>query len=195
MSRRRLVYSFLSVVFVLFLSTPVFGAGFALYEGSARGNVLGAGSWPRPTTRQPCSTTRPASPSSRAPRSSSVSRRSRPVHVDVSTGTAPGELRFPDQLVFPAPRLPDLPDQRQLVCGAGDLLTLWPRDGVPERLAGPLQQLPGLDPGSRDQPEHRLEDQRQVFRRGRRGCLVLQRDAAKGIQYHRSGYRGYGFQG
>ena len=43
MSRRRLVYSFLSVVFVLFLSTPVFGAGFALYEGSARGNVLGAG--------------------------------------------------------------------------------------------------------------------------------------------------------
>jgi long-chain fatty acid transport protein len=43
MSRRRLVYSFLIVVFVLFLSTPVFGAGFALYEGSARGNVLGAG--------------------------------------------------------------------------------------------------------------------------------------------------------
>jgi long-chain fatty acid transport protein len=43
MSRRRLVYSFLTVVFVLFLSTPVFGAGFALYEGSARGNVLGAG--------------------------------------------------------------------------------------------------------------------------------------------------------
>ena len=43
MSTRRLVYSFLSVVFVLFLSTPVFGAGFALYEGSARGNVLGAG--------------------------------------------------------------------------------------------------------------------------------------------------------
>jgi long-chain fatty acid transport protein len=43
MSRRRLVYSFLSVVFVLFLSSPVFGAGFALYEGSARGNVLGAG--------------------------------------------------------------------------------------------------------------------------------------------------------
>jgi long-chain fatty acid transport protein len=43
MSRRRLVYSFLSVVFVLILSTPVFGAGFGLYEGSARGNVLGAG--------------------------------------------------------------------------------------------------------------------------------------------------------
>jgi len=43
MSKRRLVYSFLTVVFVLFLSTPVFGAGFALYEGSARGNVLGAG--------------------------------------------------------------------------------------------------------------------------------------------------------
>ena len=43
MSRRRLVYSFLSVVFVLFLSTPVFGAGFALYEGSARGNVIGGG--------------------------------------------------------------------------------------------------------------------------------------------------------
>jgi long-chain fatty acid transport protein len=43
MSRRRLVYSFLIVVFVLFLSTPVFGAGFGLYEGSARGNVLGAG--------------------------------------------------------------------------------------------------------------------------------------------------------
>jgi long-chain fatty acid transport protein len=43
MSRRRLAYSFLTVVFVLFLSTPVFGAGFALYEGSARGNVLGAG--------------------------------------------------------------------------------------------------------------------------------------------------------
>ena len=43
MSRRRLVYSFLTVVFVLFLSTSAFGAGFALYEGSARGNVLGAG--------------------------------------------------------------------------------------------------------------------------------------------------------
>jgi long-chain fatty acid transport protein len=43
MSRRRLVYSFLTVVFVLFLSTPVFGAGFALYEGSARGNVIGGG--------------------------------------------------------------------------------------------------------------------------------------------------------
>lgn len=43
MSRRRLVYSLLSVVFVLFLSTSAFGAGFALYEGSARGNVLGAG--------------------------------------------------------------------------------------------------------------------------------------------------------
>ena len=43
MSKRRLVYSFLTVVFVLFLSTSAFGAGFALYEGSARGNVLGAG--------------------------------------------------------------------------------------------------------------------------------------------------------
>ena len=43
MSTRRLVYSFLTVVFVLFLSTSAFGAGFALYEGSARGNVLGAG--------------------------------------------------------------------------------------------------------------------------------------------------------
>jgi len=43
MSRRRLVYSFLTVVFVLFLSTSAFAAGFALYEGSARGNVLGAG--------------------------------------------------------------------------------------------------------------------------------------------------------
>jgi long-chain fatty acid transport protein len=43
MSRRRLVYSFLTVVSVLFLSTSAFGAGFALYEGSARGNVLGAG--------------------------------------------------------------------------------------------------------------------------------------------------------
>ncbi len=43
MSKRRLVYSLLSVVFVLFLSTSAFGAGFALYEGSARGNVLGAG--------------------------------------------------------------------------------------------------------------------------------------------------------
>jgi long-chain fatty acid transport protein len=43
MSRRRLVYSFLTVVFVLFLSTTAFGAGFALYEGSARGNVIGGG--------------------------------------------------------------------------------------------------------------------------------------------------------
>jgi len=43
MSRRRLVYSFLTVVFVLFLSTSAFASGFALYEGSARGNVLGAG--------------------------------------------------------------------------------------------------------------------------------------------------------
>ena len=43
MHRRRLVCSFLTVVFVLFLSTSAFAAGFALYEGSARGNVLGAG--------------------------------------------------------------------------------------------------------------------------------------------------------
>lgn len=43
MYRRRLAYSFLTVVFVLFLSTSAFAAGFALYEGSARGNVLGAG--------------------------------------------------------------------------------------------------------------------------------------------------------
>jgi len=43
MSKRRLVYSFLTVVFVLFLSTSAFASGFALYEGSARGNVLGAG--------------------------------------------------------------------------------------------------------------------------------------------------------
>jgi len=43
MSRRRFVYPFLSVVFVLLLSTSAFGAGFGLYEGSARGNVLGAG--------------------------------------------------------------------------------------------------------------------------------------------------------
>ncbi|MBK7552836.1 MAG: hypothetical protein IPI61_14820 [Syntrophaceae bacterium] len=43
MTRRRLAYSFLTVVFVLFLSTSAFAAGFALYEGSARGNVLGAG--------------------------------------------------------------------------------------------------------------------------------------------------------
>ena len=43
MFRRRLVYSFLTVVCVLSLSTSAFGAGFALYEGSARGNVLGAG--------------------------------------------------------------------------------------------------------------------------------------------------------
>jgi long-chain fatty acid transport protein len=43
MSRRRLTYSFLTVVFVLLLSSPVFGAGFALYEGSARGNVIGGG--------------------------------------------------------------------------------------------------------------------------------------------------------
>jgi len=43
MSRRRLVYSFLTVVFVIFLSTSAFGAGFALYEGSARGNVIGGG--------------------------------------------------------------------------------------------------------------------------------------------------------
>jgi len=43
MSRRRLVYSFLTVVFTLFLSTSAFASGFALYEGSARGNVLGAG--------------------------------------------------------------------------------------------------------------------------------------------------------
>ena len=43
MYRRRFVYSFLAVVFVLFLSTPVFGAGFSLNTGSARGNVLGAG--------------------------------------------------------------------------------------------------------------------------------------------------------
>jgi long-chain fatty acid transport protein len=43
MSRRRIIYSFLIVVFVLFLSTSAFGAGFALYEGSARGNVIGGG--------------------------------------------------------------------------------------------------------------------------------------------------------
>lgn len=43
MSRRRIVYSFLTVVSVLFLSTSAFASGFALYEGSARGNVLGAG--------------------------------------------------------------------------------------------------------------------------------------------------------
>ncbi len=43
MSRRRFAYPFLSVLFVLFLSTSAFGAGFGLYEGSARGNVLGAG--------------------------------------------------------------------------------------------------------------------------------------------------------
>ncbi len=43
MFRRRLVYSFLAAVFVLFLSTSAFAAGFALYEGSARGNVIGGG--------------------------------------------------------------------------------------------------------------------------------------------------------
>jgi long-chain fatty acid transport protein len=43
MFRRRLAYSFLIIVFALSLSTSAFASGFALYEGSARGNVLGAG--------------------------------------------------------------------------------------------------------------------------------------------------------
>src|SRR5512138_256650 len=43
MSGRGIFQTTLIFIFVLLFSSPVLGAGFALYEGSARGIVLGAG--------------------------------------------------------------------------------------------------------------------------------------------------------
>jgi long-chain fatty acid transport protein len=102
MSRRRLVYSFLSVVFVLILSTPVFGAGFALYEGSARGNVLGAGlvasaDDPSAVFYNPAGITQLKGTQIQL----GVTAITPSYSVDVSTGTAPGSYGSQTNWFFP----------------------------------------------------------------------------------------------
>ena len=102
MSRRRLVYSFLTVVFVLFLSTPVFGAGFALYEGSARGNVIGGGlvasaDDPSALFFNPAGITQLKGIQTQI----GVTAITPSYSVDVSTGTAPGKYDSQTNWFFP----------------------------------------------------------------------------------------------